>query len=94
MNHLAEKERADYFICVVAVCVLCFFFAESWTGLQSVIVTFPGHTKLFWFVSFFIVFTEKDGFRSCINIYSRIIQNNLLFCEKRIIYVVSPHARI
>ena len=33
----------------MAVCVLCLFLTVPWpwVGLQSVIVTFPGHTNLF-----------------------------------------------
>ena len=33
-------------LCVVAVCVLCLFLAVTWVGLQSVILSFPGHTHL------------------------------------------------
>ena len=48
-NHLAE-ERDSWLLycnCVVAVCVMCLFLMVPWVGLQSVIVTFPGHTHLF-----------------------------------------------
>ena len=35
-----------YFLCVVAVCVLCLFLGVLWVGLQSVIVAFPGRILL------------------------------------------------
>ena len=35
-----------YFNCVVAVCVLCLFHMVPLVGLQSVVVSFPGHTHL------------------------------------------------
>ena len=43
-NHFAHKESLLLYLdCVVAICVLCPFLIVSWVGLQSVIVTFPGH---------------------------------------------------
>ena len=48
-NRLAEQEREScllYFNYGVSFCVLCFFLMVPCVGLQSVSVSFSGHTRL------------------------------------------------
>ena len=50
-NHLAEEERAGYFILIVFLLLrgfgaLSLFLMVSWVRLQCVIVAFPGNTHL------------------------------------------------
>ena len=51
MSHLVVLDDTinycNYNCCRVAVCVLCIFLVMSWFGQRSVIVAFPGHTRLF-----------------------------------------------
>ena len=49
----------------VAVCVLYFCLMVLWVGLQSVIVTFPGHTHLL-FVTSVISVVERNVLRQSV----------------------------
>ena len=44
---LKKRERYIFVLIKKAVCVLCLFLVVPWVGLKSVVVTFPGHTNLF-----------------------------------------------
>ena len=46
--------------------VLCFFLTVPWAGLQSVIVTFPGRTHLFYEILFNIYLIHSDLSIDCI----------------------------
>ena len=46
-SFITSKPGFFYFICVVAVCVLCLLIMALFVGLQSVTVALPRHTHFF-----------------------------------------------
>ena len=56
------------FWCLVAIFVLWFFLAVPWVGMQCVIVVFPDHTHLRFFI------THRDSYEGINDQFSMIME--------------------
>ena len=72
--HLAgEESRLLYFNCVVAVCVLCFFLAQLWVGMQSVVVAFPYRTCFL--ISLMFCLTDGHSYKMAVWLFVKTTKN-------------------